>query len=184
MRFPDLGVGRSTGWSSYSGDSDAERFQDEGRGTALLVSIEAAGAPPIVETVEVGRLRWSQERRDATSQPLGEIITHFAEKENRELTLLRLCLTGVIDPEKYQRINDVLKEIVCNRYCPGSCLEADEVLVEPHPEQLNRLVGDGVLARVLERLRNESQSTDSATKRVADHALKLLYRIAWEGQAS
>jgi DNA repair exonuclease SbcCD nuclease subunit len=184
MRFPDLGAGRSTGWSSYSGDSDAERFQDEGRGTALLVSIDGAGAPPVIETAETGRLRWSLERRDMTSQPLGEIITHFAERENRELTLLRLCLTGVTDPEKYQRINEVLRDIVCNRYCPGSYLEADDVLVEPHPAQLSKLVGDGVLARVLERLRNESQSTDPAAKRIADHASKLLYRIAWEGQAS
>jgi hypothetical protein len=184
MRFPDLGTGRSTGWSSYSGDSDAERFQDEGRGTALLVSIEAAGAPPAVETVEIGRLRWCQERRDVTSQPLGEIITHYAEREHRELTLLRLCLTGVIDPQKYPRINEVLKTIVCDRYYPGSCLEADDVLVEAHPEQLSRLVGDGVLSRVLERLRDESRSADPATKHVADHALKLLYRIASEGQAS
>ena len=163
--------------------SDAERFQDEGRGTALLVSIEEAGAPPVIEMVEVGRLRWSHERRDVTSQPLGELITHFAERKNRELTLLRLSLAGVLDPQKYQRIDEVLKEIVCNRYYPGSSLEADEVLVEPHPEQLSKIVGDGVLSRVLERLRLESQSTDSATKRVADHALKLLYRIAWEEQA-
>ena len=183
MRFPDSGAGRSTGWSSYSGDSDAERFQDEGLGTALLVSIEEAGSPPAIETVEVGRLRWSHERRDVTSQPLGELITHFAERKNRELTLLRLSLAGVLDPQKYLRIDEVLKEIVCNRYYPGSSLEAAEVLVEPHPEQLSKIIGDGVLSRVLERLRLESQSTDSATKRVADHAVKLLYRIAWKEQA-
>jgi hypothetical protein len=49
---------------------------------------------------------------------------------------------------------------------------------------LSKIVGDGVLSRMLERLRDESQSNDATHKRVADHALKLLYRIAWEEQAS
>jgi DNA repair exonuclease SbcCD nuclease subunit len=182
MRFPGSGAGLSTGWSSYSADGDAERFQDEGRGTALIVSIEEAGAPPDIKTVEVGRLRWSAEHLDLTSQPFGEMISKCAERENRELTLLRLTLSGVLDPEKHQRL-EVLREIVCNRYYPGSSLHADEVLVEPKPEELSRIVGDGVLARVLVRLQQHAQSTDAATKRVADHALKVLYRIAWEEQA-
>src|SRR5207245_2561905 len=159
---------------------DAERFQDEGRGTALLVSVEEAGAPPQIETIEVGRLRWAAERRDVTSQPLGEIISTYAERDDRQLTLLRLHLSGVVDPEKHLRIHTVLEEIVSNRYCPGSSLHGDEVLIEPRPEQLAEIVGDGVLARVLVRLQEESQSTDASAKRIADHALKLLYGIAWK----
>ena len=180
MRFPGSGAGLSTGWSSYSSDGDAERFQDEGRGTALLVSIDEPGAPPQIETIEVGRLRWSAEDRDLTSQPLGELISTYAERENREVTLLRLSLSGVLDPEKHRRIDTVLKEIVCNRYCPGSSLDADAVLVEPNSDQLSKIVGDGVLSRMLERLQQESQSTDAKVRRIADHALKLMYRIAWE----
>jgi hypothetical protein len=88
----------------------------------------------------------------------------------------------VLDPEKYQRL-EVLREIICNRYYPGSSLHVDQVLVEPKPDELCRIVGDGVLARVLGRLQQDAQSTDPAVKRVADHALKLLYRIAWEEQA-
>jgi DNA repair exonuclease SbcCD nuclease subunit len=180
MRFPGSGTAVSTGWTSYSADGDADRFQDEGRGTALLVSIDEAGAPPRIETVKVGRLRWSAEERDVTSQPLGEIISNYAERENRELTLLRLKMSGVLNPEKHQRIGTVLREIVCNRYHPGSSLDADAVLIEPEPDQLSRIVGDGVLSRVHLRLQQEFQSTDAAARRVADHALKLLYRIAWE----
>jgi DNA repair exonuclease SbcCD nuclease subunit len=180
MRFPESGAGLSTGWSSYSTDGDAERFQDDGRGTVLLVSIEEAGAPPHIETVEVGRLRWSAERLDVTSRPLGEIITQYAERVGRERMVVRLTLSGVLDPDKRQRIDAVLREIVCGRYCPGSSFDADEVLVEPTPEQLSKIVGDGVLSRMVEHLRQDSGSTDVAAKRVADHALKLLYRIAWE----
>jgi DNA repair exonuclease SbcCD nuclease subunit len=183
MRFPGAGACLSTGWSSYSADGDAERFQDEGRGTALLVSIEELGAPPRIDAIEVGRLRWTAERCDVSAQPLGEIISMYAGRDNRELTLLQLNLFGVLDPEKYARIDTVLREIVCNRYCPGSSLHADEVLIEPKPEELSKIVGDGVLARVLKRLQHEAQSTDAAAKRVADHALKLLYRIAWQEQS-
>jgi len=182
MRFPGSGTGFSTGWSSYSADGDAERFQDEGRGTALLVNIDEAGAPPRIETIEVGRLRWSAEQQDVTSRPLGELISEYAQRENPERILLRLNLSGVLEPRGHARIDEVLLKIVRDRYHPGSKLDADAVLIEPKADQLSEIVGDGVLARVLGRLRDETQSTDTATKRVADHALKLLYRIAWEGQ--
>jgi predicted phosphodiesterase len=180
MRFPDSKAGVSTGWSSCSDDGDAERFQDEGRGTALVVSIEEAGAPPQIEAIEVGRLCWAAEQWDMTSRPLGEIISAYADRPDRALTILRLTLTGVLSPEKHRRIDEVLKDIVLNRYCPGSSLHADAVLVEPSPDQLGKVVGDGVLSRVLGRLREEALSTDPVAKRVADHAMKLLYRIAWE----
>ncbi len=179
MRFPGSGASLSTGWASYSSDGDADRFQDEG-GSAQLVSIDEAVAPPRIETIRIGRLTWSAERRDVTSQPLGEIISAYAEAENRELTLLRLSLSGVVDPERHLRIDTVLRDIICNRYCRGSSLDAEEVLVEPNPEQLSKIIGDGVLSRMLGRLRQESRSTDPGSKLVADHALKLLYRIACE----
>jgi DNA repair exonuclease SbcCD nuclease subunit len=184
MRFPGAGACLSTGWSSYSADGDAERFQDEGRGTAQLVSIDEAGAPPTIETMEIGRLRWSAEQRDVTSQPLGEIISEYAEREDRKLTLLRLNLCGVLDPEQHLRIEAVLREIICNRYHPGSSLDADAVLVEPNPEQLSKIVGGGVLARVLGRLQEEAHSPDASAKGIAAHALKLLYRIAWGEQSA
>ncbi len=149
MRFPELKAALSTGWSSYSTDGDAERFQDDGCGTALLVSIEEAGAPPHIETVEVGRLRWSAEQLDVTSRPLGEIITKYAERVGRERMVVRLTLAGVLDPDKHQRINAVLQEIVSGRYCPGSSFHTDELLIEPTPEQLSTIVGDGVLSRML-----------------------------------
>ncbi len=180
MRFPKKGAGSSTGWSSYSADGDAERFEDEGRGTALLVSIDEAGAPPRIESIEVGKLRWVEETQDLTSQSIGSLISHYGGRDDRDRTILRLNLRGVLDPEQHARIDDVLLTIVRDRYFPGSSLHAEEVLVEPKPEQLSRLVGDGVLSRVVGRLRTEAQASDVETRRVAEHALKLLYQIAWK----
>jgi predicted phosphodiesterase len=180
MRFPGSAASLSTGWSPYSDDKNADRFQDEGRGTALLVSIEEANAPPQIEPIEVGRLRWVAEHRDLTSTPIGEIISECADRPNQELTLLRLSLSGIVAPEQYNLIDADLRDIVVNRYCPGSSVHAEGVLVEPAADELGAIVGDGVLARVLSRLREGSQSSDLATRQIADHALKLLYRIVWE----
>jgi DNA repair exonuclease SbcCD nuclease subunit len=181
MRFPGPGAVISTGWSSFSADGDAERFRDDGHGRALLVTIDSVGAPPHVEPIEIGRLRWSAEQRDVTAQPLGDLISDYSRRENPERIILRLILSGVVEPRAHARI-DELKQIVQNRYHAGSSLDADAVLIEPDADQLGEVVGLGVLKRVLERLKEDAKSTDAAIKRVADYCLKLLYRIAWEEQ--
>jgi DNA repair exonuclease SbcCD nuclease subunit len=181
MGFPGTGTGVSTGWSSFSADGDAERFHDDGHGTALLVALDSAGAPPQIETIEIGRLRWSREERDVTAQPLGDLISDYSRRENPERTILRLTLSGVVEPRGHARI-DELSQIVHNRYHAGSSLDADAVLIEPNADQLAEVVGVGVLKRVLDKLKEDARSADAAIKRVADHGLKLLYRIAWEEQ--
>jgi len=181
MRFPGASAGIGTGWSSFSADGDAERFHDDGHGTALLVTIDAPGVPPRVEPIEIGRLRWTAEQRDVTAQPLGDLISDYSRRDNPERTILRLELFGVVEPRGHARI-DELRQIVQNRYHAGSSLDADAVLIEPNAEQLGEVMGVGVLKRVLEKLKEDAQSTDAAIKRVSDHALKLLYRIAWEEQ--
>ncbi len=180
MRFGDSGASGSAGWSPYSGDGDAERFQDAGVGTALVVTIDEAGAPPSIETIEVGWLRWSAERRDLTSIPIGQLVSDYAQREFRERTLLRLILFGVVEPRTYARIDEELLTIVRNRYHDGSYLNADEILIEPDAEQAQKIVGDGVLSRMLERLKEEAKSSDPGVQHVARHALKLLCRLAWE----
>jgi DNA repair exonuclease SbcCD nuclease subunit len=180
MTFAGAGTGLSTGWSSYSADGDAERFHDDGHGLALLVTIDAPQAPPRIEVVEVGRLRWTAEQRDVTEGP-SSLVAEYSRREAPERTILRLALTGVLDPQGHARL-DELRQIVRNRYHPGSSLDADGVLIEPNAEQLAEVVGAGVLKRVLERLKDDVESTDATTKRVAERALKLLYQIAWQEQ--
>jgi DNA repair exonuclease SbcCD nuclease subunit len=183
MRFPSSSGTVSTGWSSFSSDGDAERFQDDGHGTVLHVTLEGPGAPPQIESVPIGRLTWATEHRDVTAQPIGELIADYSRRENPERTILRLILSGVIEPRGYGRIDEVT-QIVLNRYHAGSSVDADAVLIEPNPDHLAQVVGEGVLNRVLEKLKEEIQSPDAAIKHVADHALKLLHRIAWEEQPS
>jgi DNA repair exonuclease SbcCD nuclease subunit len=181
MRFPGMSAATATGWSSFSADGDAERFHDDGLGGALLVTIDAAGAPPRIEPVETGRLRWEAQERDLSAHSLGNVISEYSRQDCPERTILQLKLRGVVEPREYARI-DELKQIVLHRYHAGSSLDAERVLIEPSAEQLAEVVGEGVLKRVLERLKAESQSSDPAAQRVSHQALKLLYQIAWEEQ--
>lgn len=183
MAFPGGNASLSTGWLSYSADGNAERFQDDGNGSALLVEIEAPHSPPRIEDVDIGRLRWRAEQQDVTAISLGSLIREYSDRSNPELTILRLTLAGVMDPRAYARL-DELRQIVHHRYHPGSSMDADGVLIEPNIEQLAEAVGTGVLKRVLDRLKADGQSADPDVKRIAEHALKLLYRIAWEEQPS
>jgi DNA repair exonuclease SbcCD nuclease subunit len=181
MRFPGVAASTATGWSSYSADSDAERFQDDGHGRALLISIDAAGAPPSIEPVEIGRLRWAAEECDLTARTLGSVTSDYSRRENPERTILKLALKGVVEPRDAVRI-DELKQIVLNRYHAGSSLSAESVLIEPSAEQLSEVVGTGVLKRVLQRLKEDVQSPDATLQRVSSQGLKMLYQIAWEEQ--
>jgi DNA repair exonuclease SbcCD nuclease subunit len=183
MSFPGGNASLATGWSSFSMDGEAERFLDDGHGIALLVEIDAPEAPPRIEPVPIGRLRWRAEHRDVTGMSLGSLIKEYSHRDNPELTMLRLTLAGVMDPQAYSRL-DELRQIVERRYHPGSIMDSDGVLIEPEAEQLAEAVGTGVLKRVLERLKDDAQSLNPTTKQVAQHALKLLYRIAWEEQPS
>jgi hypothetical protein len=181
MGFPGTTASLATGWSSYSTDGDAERFHDDGQGFALLVTIEGPKAPPRLEPVEIGRLHWVADQREVTGQPLGSLISDYSRRASPELTILRLSLAGVMDPQGYARL-DELRQIVENRFHPGSSIDTDDVLIEPNAEQLAQVVGHGVLKRVLDRLKEDAQSNDAAAKRVAEHALKLLFQVAWEEQ--
>jgi hypothetical protein len=113
---------------------------------------------------------------------LGELISEFAKRDGPGKTLLRLTMSGVTDPMTHARLENELFPIIRDRYHIGSRLETDAVLIEPDHTKLRELVGEGVLARVLLRLQEDRQSLNEITKRMAEHALKVLYRVAWEVQ--
>jgi DNA repair exonuclease SbcCD nuclease subunit len=181
MGFPGGLAALATGWASFSADGDAERFHDDGVGRALLVTIPEPGAPPVIETVEVGELRWSAEQRELTGVRIGSLISEYADREHRSLTVLRLALSGVIDPQSYERLEE-LRSVLLKSYHSGTSIDDGGVVVEPDADKLAEAVGQGVLQKVLGRLQNDAASADPNAKCVADHALKLLYKIVWEGK--
>jgi hypothetical protein len=149
------------------------------------VTIESPGAPPTIEELDVGRLKWITAQHEVhSSKDLGTVISQYSRETNADRVLLRLALKGVLDPAAFDRIGSELSTIVYRRYHDGSALLAEDVLIEPDAAQIQECVGTGVLSRVLQRLREESQASEVRVQRVARHALKLLYQLAREEQPS
>lgn len=181
MRFPEESTSASTGWVPYSDDDAGDRFGDDGHGSAFLVEIDGPRTAPRLTPIEVGHLQWLAEAKDLTGQRIGELFREFGDRPQFLRTLLKLRLTGVVDPQCDKRVEE-LRDIVLHRYHPGSIFDASSLLIEPTEDQLRLAVGDGVMARVLDKLREEIASGDPHRKRVAEHAQKLLYRLAFEDQ--
>jgi hypothetical protein len=177
--FPFPGSGESrTGWLPYtSGLGDA--FLDSGRGEVLLVRIAGPGAPPVIEALEVGHLTWQEERYTIDGRDsLDQLIDQIATRPNAERRLLRLRLDGIVGTEGMARLSQ-LREVL-DRYLWGD-LDNSGVHLTPTDEEVSAAAGQGVLHRVLERLRAEAQVAHSAA--VAERAIVLLYQIARETTA-
>jgi DNA repair exonuclease SbcCD nuclease subunit len=178
MRFQ--GNTDGLGWQPYSG-AGREEFLDSGKGEVLHVKIAGPGEPPAIEPVEVGVLMWHDETRQlANVGDLERLIQDIAVRPNIRQRLLRLRLCGVLDAAGMLRL-DELRTILRDRYFLG---ELDETALHPRPtdEEMREAAGQGVLRRVLDALRAESESTDPDSRQVAERAVLLLYQIAKEAK--
>jgi DNA repair exonuclease SbcCD nuclease subunit len=177
MRYPGASETR-TGWLPYSGGARPE-FLDAGKGEVLVVKVERPGEAPNVRPVEVGHLIWEEERRDLRSEDdLARLIAEVATRPMLERRLLRLCLTGVLAASAMARLEE-LRQILGGRYFLGEMDDAG-LHVQPSPEEVEQVAGQGVVRRVLGALQAEAAGSDPALKRRAERALVLLYQIARE----
>jgi DNA repair exonuclease SbcCD nuclease subunit len=174
MRFPESSENR-TGWVPYSAGTRDE-FLDAGKGEILLVSIAGPGAPPEIRALEVGHLSWEEQSRTlATSADLAELINEVAVRPATERRLLRLRLSGTLDAETMLRLRQ-LREVL-DRYLFAD-LDHSELHIQPTEQEINIAAADGVLRRVLARLREEAAGSEPDARRVAERAMALLYEIA------
>jgi DNA repair exonuclease SbcCD nuclease subunit len=180
MRFQGSAEGLN-GWIPYGG-AGRQEFLDTGTGEVLHVRIAAPKAVPNITPIQVGHFSWQEESRELASQAeLEQLINDIATRLDRERRLLRLKLTGVLDAASMLRL-DELREILSNRYCLGE-LDETGLHVQPTSDELQEVVGHGVLRRVLESLRKEVQSPDPVAQQIAERAILLLYQMAKEVQA-
>ncbi len=113
-----------------------------------------------------------------TGRTPGNLVKYFSNRSDILRTILRLRLEGVLSPQEDRRLGE-LRQVIEGRYHAGSTFDVDAVLIEPTDDELRAAVGDGVLRRVLDRLNAEVANNDER-RVVAKHALKILYRLAWE----
>ncbi len=169
-----------TGWSPYSGGS-REEFLDGGKGEVLHVRFRAPGEPPQFDPLEVGHFQWLDERRElASAVDLESLIKDVATRPAPECRLLRLRLSGVLDAGNMLRLEE-LREIL-KRYLLGE-LDGTRLHLQPTEEEMREAAGQGVLHRVLEKLRAEAASPEPDCRNIAERAILLLYQIAQEVKA-
>ncbi len=171
-----------TGWTPYVEDTQRLEFRDDGRGEILHVTIDAPGAPPHVEAIEVGRLRWEQHLRELRSEDdLSRLINEVAMDPARELRVLRLKVSGRLSATAFARLQE-LRDLLEARYAYGELVESDLQLAAEERE-LQTIAGHGVTSRVFSRLREESRDANQDVRRSAEVALAALYDIATEAKA-
>jgi DNA repair exonuclease SbcCD nuclease subunit len=176
LRFPGE-LEDKTGWVPYS-PKPLKEFLDQGSGEILHVSIERSGAPPAIQSVEVGYLRWAEENYALhTEEELGRLIDQVGTRPGKERCLLLLNLKGTLDAHGMLRLEH-LRDIL-NRYLYGD-LDDTELFVSPSNDEVRELAGQGVLGRVLERLKEETKATDTAVRQTAQRAILVLYQIGRE----
>jgi DNA repair exonuclease SbcCD nuclease subunit len=177
----------ATGWLPYSGNDPRGDFADDGHGKVLRVKIAGPGAPPEIEPIEVGVLRWESELSRAHSESdISEIIRRTAERPDPVQTVLKLGIEGVLPGAAWVRL-DELREILRGRYVHGE-LDLSSLRIQPTEQEIRETVGQGVLKAVFDRLSQgivapatvAGAPEEDKRAGVAERAMALLYQIALE----
>jgi DNA repair exonuclease SbcCD nuclease subunit len=177
MRFS--GEADSSGWRPYSSGTARDEFLDQGLGTAVSVTIAAPGAPPEISSIRVGYLTWDDRQAIVNgSEDLSKLISETADRPEKEKTLLRLRLSGVIPLDalaKLDHLRDALKSYVVGE------IDDRALVVEPTEDEIRAAIGQGVLKTVYDQLQTRAASADAAESETARRATRLLYQLTRVG---
>lgn len=182
---------------AYPGTPEQTRFGEKEAGSVLIVTIEAAGTPPITESHPVNTITWLDWTRDLSSSP--ELIIQMLQEEIKQFpaganTVLRLTLTGVIPAEILRLITEL--DMWLQARCDNGDLLYAELktqlqTIEAREGALHELIErDPIIGEVLATLQylagqpiNTSLPTDEPSndsRAIAEEAIALLSTFAME----
>jgi DNA repair exonuclease SbcCD nuclease subunit len=104
---------------AYSGSHETTKFGERDSGNALLVEIDARGAPPRVERVRTGKLAWVEKRKELLGA--ADVAALLAEVEaiaSPERTLVHVVLRGALGADAVAE-SLRLDEILAARFLHG-----------------------------------------------------------------
>ena len=169
------------GWLPAGGVA-REEFLDSGVGEALHVQIAGPGAPPMIEPIHVGHLVWREETRRLTTEPeLAALIDEIANRPDKDRQLLSLKLTGHLPAKAMLRLGEV-QSVVEGRHLLGE-VDHESLHTEPAAQEIEEVAGEGILRRVVDQLRIQTEDQDPKRRRLAERSLLLLYEIVQEVRA-
>jgi DNA repair exonuclease SbcCD nuclease subunit len=157
----------------YSGTPEPDRFRGNEPGYVLDVTIEAAGALPRVEAVQVAAYRWIRRSLDIMPGGAGELQAELdVPDEELKRCVVQLDLQGTVDLATRQTIGEVLSDLGAR----VMHLRADDakLIVEPTEDDLDAIDVTGFVRVAMNRLREKLEGSDAVAAR---RALALLYGL-------
>jgi hypothetical protein len=160
----------------YAGTPEPDRHDSQTVGTALLVDLPRAGAPPVVTPHAVGTFRWASEAVElADAMPLaGHEAALLRAHAPLSRLVLKLAVGGMLSIAARRALDEWLERLQAAVFHLDAALT---LAVRPDPADLEAIDFDGVLRRVAESLkaRAADPALSAADRQVAEDALLTLY---------
>ncbi len=168
----------------YAGTPEADRFNSQELGQALLVEIAGPGAPPAVSTRRTGAYRWlSQTEQLSNAADLDLVEARLRLLPDLSSLLMRLSLTGTLDLSARADLSGRLTALEAAMFW----LEPDlsGLHVRPTLEDLEKIDFGGVLREAADMLKAEAENPAASPveRRRAEEALVQLFVMTRDSKA-
>lgn len=159
----------------YAGTPEPDRFRSNANGSVLDVHLPGAGAEPRVQSVPVGRYRWSLWAESLLLASDAEVLAHRLQEIGAE-DVLRLELSGQLPLESW----DALQAAIARAMARSRALLVDTegLSLAPDAQDLAALGATGYVSEVAAQL--QAMQDDPTQAAVARQALRLLVQFQRE----
>jgi DNA repair exonuclease SbcCD nuclease subunit len=148
----------------YAGTPESDRFKDNGSGNALIVTIDAPGAPPRVEAQRIGAFTW---RILASALSLASdvdvLLAQLGALDRSDVIDLRL--TGSCTLGDRQRLDQGID--TARASIRALAVDQAGLRVTPTDDDILALRADGYVGDVLQALRQRADTGGDETARAA-----------------
>jgi len=160
----------------YSGTPETDAFDVIDGGKALLIEVEAPGAPTAVTPLATGQYTWTTLTERVSGR--GD-IDFLAEKlrgvsDDLDRVLLRLAVEGALSLEDRQYFEEQIVDGVSAAFC---FMRLDDRRLFPRPtaEDLDQIDRGGFVRTAAEDLKRQAEEGGEADRELAAEALQRLY---------
>jgi DNA repair exonuclease SbcCD nuclease subunit len=162
---------------------EADEFRGGSEGQCLLVKITREGGRSTVEVQpeKTGCLVWeAREYDNVNDERLREIFSALGRESETERRLLRLTLKGMVSLEGRAGI-PALKTMIEGRHFYAE-LDVTGLLTRPEPEEVRKMLGDGMLLKVHDELARHQDEDAASAGGLLSECIFTLYQLAREVQ--
>jgi len=162
----------------YAGTPEPDRFRSNANGSVLDVRL-APGAEPVVQSVPVGRFRWTLWAESLILASDAEALAHRLQDLGAE-DVLRLELSGQLPLEAWDALQAAIARAAARSR--ALLLDTDGLSLAPDAQDLAALGASGYVGEVAAQL--QAMQDDPAQATAARQALRLLVQFQREREGT